>query len=96
MRQPTYKTAEEVQQARSAWELAISLLIRSGMTDPTARQAFGKLLSRHRLSAADMLPALEACNALGSMDAYPWLTKAAQRASERLNRPDPALQCDWS
>lgn len=92
----SYKTPEETAQARAAWELAVSLLVNSGMTEPTARQAFGKLLSRYKLAAEAMLPALETCKAIGTMDAYPWLTKAAQRASERASKPDPSLQCDWS
>jgi len=66
------------------------------MADQAARRAFGGLLAKHHITAQDLLPALEAAEAIGTQDAYPFLVKAAQRASERVNCPDPALACSWS
>jgi hypothetical protein len=75
--------------------MAVDLLMASGMSEPRARTAFGKLLSKHpRINAAALLPALEAAHASGTCDAMPFLVKAAQRASERLG--DPALKVAWT
>ena len=84
---------EAVAQARAAWEMAVELLMASGMREEVARRAFGKLLSKHNLNARALFPALEACRAAGTPDAMSFIVKAAQRASERAG--DPALKCDW-
>lgn len=89
-----YATPEEVGQARASWDGAITLLLQSGMTDQPARRFFGGLLSKHKLNARDMLPAVEAGLASGTGDARSWLAKAAERAVSRQS--DPALKCSWS
>lgn len=82
-------------QARAAWGLAIILLKNSGMGDPRARTYFGGVLSRHKLAAASLLPALEAGIAIGTGDGKAWIERAAQRAAER-QRGDPALKAAWT
>lgn len=83
---------DTLDQDRECWKDAISVLVGCGMSDGNARRYFGSLLSKHRLAARDVWPAVQAAKRCGTMDPRSYLSKAIGNH----RRPDPAMLCDWS
>lgn len=75
--------------AKTAWSLAVNIFsARSKMSQGRARAAFGKILADHKLTAADLLPALGQAMANGTQEPMAYLTKAAAAVAKRKS-PDP-------
>lgn len=67
-----------------AWREAVSVLTaNSQMTEPKARQLFGRLLKTAGAEARAFLPALAKCIEIGTQDPASYLTKAAQGIADR-------------
>lgn len=84
---------QAVVQARAAWEIAVRLLMNTGMADSTARRVFGRILSKHHLHASKMLTAVRAAEDSGTPDIVAYLQGAARGVAERAQ--DPALKASW-
>lgn len=85
-------TPEE--QAKLAWDGAVSLLKRSGIAERQARSLFGRLLKANGLQAHQMLAAVQLADRICTGDPASYLTAAAQGIAERAQ--DPALRADWT
>jgi hypothetical protein len=68
---------------RDAWRLANAVLRASGQfTEAQARGFFGKLLTEHRLRAAELMDAVTRCEQAGTPDPKGYLTQAAREISD--------------
>jgi len=73
---------------RMAWALAKDVLGKNGgMEAEPARKFFGALISRHKLEAREMLPALAAAVANQTQDPKGYLTRSAQGVAKRKAEP---------
>lgn len=69
---------------KKAWREAVDVLTAGKrMSEANARKFFGQLLSRNKLQAKDLLPALAQCVANGTEDPAAYVRKAAERLSDR-------------
>lgn len=82
--------------SQKAWTDAKALLVaQGGMSMEAAGKFFGKLLSQHRLDAADLLGAIGEATANGTSDPQGYLTKAAQARNRRKAEGVPAKRVSW-
>lgn len=83
--------------AKEAWDLAVEILNRAGMTIPEARRFFGKLLSENSLQAQQLLPALTNLRLNRSQDPRAYLRRAAAGIAKRLGHDDePPRRQSWT
>lgn len=78
-----------------AWNWATSVLVaQGGITIPSAKAFFGKLLSQHGLEASELLGAIGEAEHLRTADPQGFLTRAAQ-SRNRKRQTGPPKRVDW-
>lgn len=78
----------------TAWQTAVVVLTKQGgLTEPTSRRLFGKLLSTNGLEARDLLPALSGAMVNKTRDPQSYLSRSAESIAKR--RTPAQARADW-